>query len=122
LNDLSRKILKGELAVQLTQPTLMGKKFAMLAAPEKIKAPGGDGLFERLRVLRKELAQRSNVPAYVVFSDRTLLEMAGARPQNDIEMLAVSGVGEHKLKLYGKIFLDEIRRHLDEESKKAPEY
>jgi ATP-dependent DNA helicase RecQ len=112
LNDLSRKILKAEMDVLLTQPMEMEKKLETVARfPEKQAA--ADGLFERLRVLRKKLADENNVPAYVVFSDRTLLEMAEARPRDEIEMLGVNGVGEHKMKQYGKIFLEEIRRYAE---------
>jgi ATP-dependent DNA helicase RecQ len=113
LNDLSRKILKAEIDVLLTRPTEMDKKLETIASPTKEKSAADDGLFERLRILRRTLAEESNVPAYVVFSDRTLLEMAGARPQNAIEMLQVSGIGEHKLERYGRVFLDEIRCYTD---------
>ena len=117
LNDLSRKILKAEIDVLLTQPLELEKKLETVAALPK-KQAAADGLFERLRILRKTLADENNVPAYVVFSDRTLLEMADARPQDEIEMLSVSGVGEHKMKQYGKKFLEEIRRYAREESRK----
>ncbi len=120
LNDLSRKILKAEMDVLLTEPVEMEKKLSAIAAPAKEQAPA-DGLFEKLRVLRKTLADENNVPAYIVFSDKTLLDMADKRPGDEMEMLAVSGVGEHKLRLYGEIFLDEIRRHLHEESKQSPQ-
>jgi len=115
LNILSRKILKAEMDVLLTQPVELEKKLETVAALPK-KQVVADGLFEKLRALRRTLADENNVPAYVVFSDRTLLEMADARPRDEIEMLAVSGVGEHKLKLYGKAFLDEIRLYLHEET------
>jgi ATP-dependent DNA helicase RecQ len=118
LNDLSRKILKAEMDVLLTQPVEFEKKFETVAVLPK-KQVVADGLFERLRILRRTLADENNVPAYVVFSDRTLLEMADARPRDEIEMLNVSGVGEHKMKLYGKIFLEEIRRYIHEETKKV---
>ncbi len=108
LNDLSRKILKAEMDVLLTQPMEMEKKLETVdRLPQKQLA--ADGLFEQLRLLRKKLADENNVPAYVVFSDRTLLEMADARPRDEIEMLSVNGVGEHKMKQYGRIFLKEIR-------------
>ncbi|MBP7765759.1 MAG: DNA helicase RecQ [Syntrophaceae bacterium] len=116
LNDLSRKILKAETTVMLTRPAEMEKKLDTIAAPAKAKTLGADGLFERLRALRRELADKLNVPAYVVFSDRTLLEMAEARPRDEADLLSVSGVGEHKLARYGKAFLDAIRRHGKEES------
>ena len=67
-----------------------------------------DELFDRLRALRKRLATERNVPPYVVFSDATLRGMVRRRPQNADQLLQVSGVGETKLKRYGKAFLDEI--------------
>jgi ATP-dependent DNA helicase RecQ len=68
--------------------------------------PEDDALFQRLRDLRKELADLQMVPAYIVFSDRVLVELAVRRPRNDGEMLDVPGVGPAKLKKYGSAFLD----------------
>ena len=62
-------------------------------------------LFETLRAERRRLAQENGVPPYVVFHDRTLLEMAKRRPQTPEEMLAIDGVGEAKLARYGEGFL-----------------
>jgi len=62
-------------------------------------------LFERLRDLRRTIAAEQGVPAYVVFSDATLLEMAAARPQTEGQLLAVGGVGPVKLERYGEAFL-----------------
>jgi len=62
-------------------------------------------LFDRLRLLRKEIARERGVPPYVVFSDATLLEMASARPKNSAQMLGISGVGPTKLEHYGERFL-----------------
>ncbi len=110
LNELSRKILQAQMDVLLTRPVPLEKKLETIAAlPQKQAAD--DGLFERLRALRKQLADENNVPAYVVFSDKTLLEMAAVQPRDAVAMRSVSGVGEHKLNLYGEKFLDEIRRH-----------
>jgi len=67
-------------------------------------------LFTRLKGLRKALADRDGVPAYIVFSDRTLLELAERRPQTLDTMLQISGIGETKLERYGSEFLQEIRR------------
>lgn len=78
------------------------------------KAPSAGGtacdeaLFERLRRLRKRLADERNVPAYIVFSDVALRHMASSLPSNDREFLAVNGVGEKKLKEFGAVFLAEI--------------
>ncbi|MEQ8160565.1 MAG: DNA helicase RecQ, partial [Smithellaceae bacterium] len=108
LNDLSRKILRSQMDVLLTKPVQFEKKLETIAALPQKQAVA-DELFERLRALRKALADENNVPAYVVFSDKTLLEMAAVRPRDAIEMLGISGVGEHKLSLYGEEFLHEIR-------------
>jgi len=63
-------------------------------------------LFERLRVVRRELADESGVPAYIVFGDKVLLEMVARRPATARELLQVPGVGEAKLERYGAAFLD----------------
>ena len=65
-------------------------------------------LFERLRTLRKRIADEATVPPYVVFSDATLRGMCLARPANEEQFLEVSGVGQAKLERYGKQFLAEI--------------
>jgi ATP-dependent DNA helicase RecQ len=62
-------------------------------------------LFEELRVVRRELADESGVPAYIVFGDKVLLEMVARRPTNRHELLQVPGVGEAKLERYGARFL-----------------
>jgi ATP-dependent DNA helicase RecQ len=62
-------------------------------------------LFERLKTLRRSLAEERGVPAYVVFSDATLRHMVHARPQNELEMLAITGVGPTKFSRYGQAFL-----------------
>ena len=69
-----------------------------------------EALFERLRALRKRLADQKGVPPYVVFSDKTLWEMIRLRPQNEDELLQVSGVGRTKLQRYGEVFLEELAR------------
>jgi ATP-dependent DNA helicase RecQ len=72
--------------------------------------PEDEALFERLRELRKRLADARGVPAYVVFSDKTLRAMAAARPATPGQLLAVSGVGPMKMERYGDTFLEEIAR------------
>jgi ATP-dependent DNA helicase RecQ len=70
----------------------------------------GQALFERLRALRKQLADERRVPAYVIFSDRSLQDMAARRPRTRGELLNVYGVGQKKLEEYGAVFLAEILR------------
>ena len=70
-------------------------------------------LFQRLRVLRKRLADDARVPAYIVFSDATLRAMAELRPTSHGELLGVPGVGPAKVERYGDAFLEEIGRRID---------
>lgn len=65
-------------------------------------------LFGRLRALRAEIARRQSVPAYVVFSDKTLRELAAVQPRTMAELRAVSGIGDAKAGRYGRAFLAEI--------------
>ncbi|WP_289117640.1 DNA helicase RecQ [uncultured Dubosiella sp.] len=64
-----------------------------------------DDVFEGLRAIRTRLSKKYRVPPYAIFNDRTLREMASARPQNKAEMLAISGVGEVKYKKFGRYFV-----------------
>ncbi|HEY6867422.1 MAG TPA: HRDC domain-containing protein, partial [Candidatus Eisenbacteria bacterium] len=66
-------------------------------------------LFARLRAVRKRLADAEGVPAYIVFSDAVLRQMALHRPRTRLALLALSGVGPVKLERYGEAFLDALR-------------
>jgi len=77
--------------------------------PEAQLTDAGAALYERLRELRRRLADEARVPAYIVFSDATLREMAFERPQTDAGLLAVNGVGAAKLARYGADFLAVLR-------------
>ena len=82
---------------------------------DTIDAEGYDSaLFERLRNVRKGLAQAQKVPPYIIFSDKTLHEMCRRFPSTLSEMEKISGVGEAKLQRYGRDFIMEIKRYLDE--------
>jgi len=72
-----------------------------------------EALFERLRDLRRRLADERNVPAYIIFSDVSLREMARSYPTNTDEFRRIPGVGEQKLHNFAEPFLSEIRSHLD---------
>jgi len=73
-------------------------------------------LFELLRRKRKELADRQHVPPYVIFSDKSLIEMATFFPQRRESMLNINGVGDVKLSRYGNVFLHLIRQYCEEHS------
>ncbi|HIF06521.1 MAG TPA: ATP-dependent DNA helicase RecQ [Gemmatimonadetes bacterium] len=82
---------------------------------DRVAEPGpmsedAEALFQCLRELRKSLADQQGVPAYIVFSDKTLRAMAEAAPSTPEELLAVSGVGPLKLERYGEAFLSELSR------------
>ena len=77
-------------------------------------APADSTLFEALRALRTRLAKEENVPAYVIFSNATLTDMAAKAPRTEAELLEVSGVGQVKADRYGRQFLDEIARHIQQ--------
>ncbi len=70
-----------------------------------LEAPADRDLFEALRQRRLELARERGVPPYVIFHDRTLIEMVKSRPASRAEMAEVPGVGTHKLEEYGDAFL-----------------
>ncbi|MBT8060944.1 MAG: DNA helicase RecQ [Gammaproteobacteria bacterium] len=109
-------VLRGEETVELARPRIRAK------APKKEKLPAGavrlEGddvrVFERLRALRKRLAEENGVPPYVVFGDATLIEMSHLRPSSEEELLAINGVGQVKLERYGPAFLGEISSAAEE--------
>jgi len=68
-------------------------------------------LFELLRKKRKELADIKNIPPYVIFSDKTLIQIATDYPQTENEFLRISGIGTNKLETYGSIFLTIIKSY-----------
>ncbi|MCW8948314.1 MAG: DNA helicase RecQ [Sedimenticola sp.] len=113
LTPESRPVLRGEKPLQLALPRIKEK------AQRKAKAPKGaaeigpydEALFERLRTLRKSLADEANVPPYVVFGDNSLLLMARDKPTEVDEFLAISGVGQAKLERYGDEFMNAIALH-----------
>ena len=100
--------LKQRRKVTLTKP---------VTAPEsKVHRAGeiacDEVLFDRLRKLRKQLADERNVPAYIVFSDVALRQMARDYPASEREFARISGVGEKKLREFGDVFLAEIATYL----------
>lgn len=85
------------------------QKDSAITKPELTAAP--DDLYAVLRSLRYRIAKEEFVPAYIVFSNATLSDMAKKSPATMAEFLQVSGVGEVKARRYGKIFLDEIKKY-----------
>lgn len=69
-------------------------------------------LFESLRMLRTEIAKDEKVPPYIVFSDKTLIQLCIVKPQTEEAMLSVSGIGKFKYDKYGQRFMEEIKTHI----------
>ncbi|MBA7536500.1 ATP-dependent DNA helicase RecQ [subsurface metagenome] len=76
--------------------------------------PYDEYLFEKLRALRKKIAEEQNVPPFIIFSDRTLHEMCRYYPGNMSDMKRISGVGDTKLEQYGEGFIREIKAYINE--------
>ncbi|MCC2656130.1 MAG: recQ [Panacagrimonas sp.] len=115
----SRAVLKGERRVEVTSapaPRETGRKGSRTRRDKaSTTAPvTGDAarLFERLRSLRKQIADAQAVPPYVVFNDSSLREMAQHRPVDSDAFAAIPGVGSHKLAQYGPAFTSAIRAFL----------
>ncbi len=107
LTELSRSVLVGQQSLELARPRIktITKKSVKKRA---IDLDYNESLFQRLRSLRKRVADESNVPPFVVFSDASLIEMAFYLPSHEQAMLAINGVGKHKFEKYGQLFIDEI--------------
>ncbi|WP_339321978.1 DNA helicase RecQ [Paenibacillus sp. FSL W8-0194] len=127
---------EGQYPVLKLQPlaaeVLKGQRKVMQRLPAKAASGDGAGgrsgssrrdyspsavnetVFEQLRLIRRELAERERVPSYIIFNDATLREMSVVCPQTEQAMLKVKGVGEVKYRKYGKPFLDFFREMGDD--------
>lgn len=94
---------------------LLGKCSVFRKEDQKVhKVIDNDELFETLRELRMDLAQKANVPPYLVFSDSTLKEICEKLPKNTIQFLQIKGVGQNKLDKYGELFINKIKEFQSE--------
>ncbi|MGG8495512.1 DNA helicase RecQ [Tenacibaculum sp. TC6] len=116
LTEISKKVLFEGEKVQLTNPIEITKEEKGIVK-KKNTPVASDTLFDRLRKLRYQIAQEEDIAAYLVFNDVTLREIEKERPQTDDEFLAISGVGQRKLEVYGGEFMEEIRNFLKEKKK-----
>ncbi|WP_434735153.1 DNA helicase RecQ [Companilactobacillus sp.] len=101
------KVLKGELEVKRRETKITQARRPIMDDDGNYDQQ----LFERLRKLRLNLAHAADVPPFVIFSDRTLRDMAQIMPKNSSEFLTVSGVGHAKLERYGDKFIHEIKEY-----------
>lgn len=120
LTEKSEEVLKEgkQIVMKLAREAPKAEKDSPLKAKKAKKNSFGresftdmeESLFEKLRVLRAEIAREEKVPPYIVFSDKTLTHMCMVKPQTKEKMLTVSGVGEYKFEKYGKRFIECIKR------------
>ncbi len=106
MTEAARPILRGEAQVTLRRDTV-----SSAAEPTGVRTQVTDedaGLLSHLKARRRALAEAQNVPAYVVFPDRTLIEMAERKPQTLDAMAGITGIGAKKLESYGAAFLEVI--------------
>jgi ATP-dependent DNA helicase RecQ len=104
LNSRSWEVLRGERKVQVAEP----RKTKRSRKSAEGSKPHDEQLFDRLRALRKQLADDAGVPPYVVFHDSTLREIAATKPGTLEEFSTLPGVGQRKLERYGLAFLELI--------------
>lgn len=118
LTENARTVLRGEIELPLVKPRIEVLKkgrqnrlakstmqTAMLSHEERL-------LFNRLKELRKQIAQTEDVAPYIIFNDQTLIEMVQTLPECKKDLLAVTGIGKAKLEKYGEHFLDEIAQFI----------
>lgn len=94
---------------------MVPKHVRQKAVKEEVEKHYDKALFDALSQLRKSIAVKANVPAFVVFGDKTLIELATHLPKREEEMLQINGVGPIKWAKYGAVFLDAIERYSKEE-------
>jgi ATP-dependent DNA helicase RecQ len=115
ITDLGQKLLAGQITPILAKPLIAEKKQAITAKQKSKKALDFAGvdedLFELLRAKRAELAHKQGVPAYIIFGDKSLKDMATNKPTTHAAFSEIFGVGEHKLKTYADHFISVIKGH-----------
>src|SRR5882724_2943960 len=109
-------------ALRQRTPITLTKQIEIADKPKKARAGAiecDEPLFDRLRVVRRKLADERDVPAYVIFSDVSLREMARSYPATANEFQRIAGVGEHKFKDFAEPFLSEIKDYLANNSRRT---
>lgn len=106
LTETAHPILRGEESVTLREDTTKGAKPANVLRTQVSEED--EPLLSALKAKRRALAEAARVPAYVIFPDRTLIEMAEKRPQDLDQMARIGGVGAKKLESFGRAFLEVI--------------
>jgi len=115
ITEAGRRVLKGvdrfALRSDILSPSRRQRGKAAIPPAPAVASDADPALLAALKARRSELARERRVPAYVVFPDKSLIDMARRKPATAAEMAQVHGVGDAKLAQYGEVFLDVIRRH-----------
>ena len=113
ITEAGHRVLKGDeqvfLRKEVVQPAPLGRNKKRGHVPAIRATAEDEELLSALKALRRSLAAAAHQPAYIVFSDRTLIEMAAKRPTTLAGMEGIYGVGRAKLERYGQAFLDVVR-------------
>ena len=112
LTDRSNDILFGGVSVTMRCKEAPEEKTAPKPDGQRAQIYSDDGLYEHLRRLRTEIANEQGVPAYIIFTNAALADMAAKKPLDMAEFRCVSGVGEQKAKMYGERFLKAIGEYI----------
>lgn len=117
LTTKSKALLLGQEKIVLTKPMVIQKTVAREKRESYDDYNMNSQLFNRLRSVRKKLADENNVPPYIVFSDATLKEMATTIPLSINQFAQIKGVGAQKLEQYGEVFIGTIKAFVAEKVK-----
>jgi ATP-dependent DNA helicase RecQ len=110
LSTFGVEIIKGDREVELREDRLTIKKSIIKKIADSFLDDCDIEIFEKLKSLRREIAQANNIPPYIVFSDKTLKELTIKLPKSKADMLMVHGIGEVKFERYGEKFLSLIEQ------------
>jgi len=108
MTQIARPILRDEATIELRRDTIRLAKNTRRPAIKTLVSDEDAPLLSALKAKRRALAEEARAPAYIIFNDRTLIEMAEARPKTLDDMAGIGGVGAKKLEKYGEIFLEII--------------
>ena len=108
LTEASRPLLRGEERMEMAEPRVKEVREPRRPRREILPDDYDQELFHRLRKVRKEIADQVGVPPFVIFHDKTLVEMAQSKPADLDALLDINGVGESKCRKYGENFLEVI--------------
>ena len=116
VTPLGWKVLKGEHQVQLAvvqrkdETPVVHARRVQITTSSSSRSSSSKELFERLRKLRKKLADEQGFPPYIIMSDQTLQELAQVRPKTMEQFGLIHGIGDFKKQKYGEIFIKEIKK------------